>query len=507
MRTTLKRGLGRGAAPNGNGRAVFPPGSSSPVTFYRQPGHSGRSRAALVGKIAMWLGIACLVVATGTAGGAYLYFHESVAAVAAKTPAVRKAARQLDVPLPDQPAVALVIGYDARKGEGPSGRSDTLMLVRADPTTDSISLLSFPRDMRVEIRCPGRTPYFDKINAAYASCGPQGSLQTVRTLTGVQIHYLITVNFRGFRQIVDRQGGAWIDVDRRYFNDRERTERVRDDQSPAGVPAAHRAADARLRPVSPYGLRPLSRRAPAAVREGVQGADPGGLRADVAPQGRERGHEQRRGRPGRRGGCRWPDRPLVRALRLRPSAWPRVPDAHRGTRGLRGSHDRLGEHHEGRVDLHAPRRRVLREGNGGRARREGEDRSAASAGDDDHGAQRKRCRWIGLDGELPPRAALVPGGDASERPSGQCAELRLLPHEGLLRQITPAVARGCAEGREPVRVRRARAVASRRRPALERRDADRHRRADVPRQSRLGPDRPDAEARACERRVRPERRA
>ena len=67
----------------------------------------------------MWLGVACLVVATGTAGGAYLYFHESVAAVAAKTPEVRRAARQLDVALPGQPAVALVIGYDHRKGDGP----------------------------------------------------------------------------------------------------------------------------------------------------------------------------------------------------------------------------------------------------------------------------------------------------------------------------------------------------------------------------------------------------
>ena len=93
MRTTLKRGLGRGAAPNGNGKAVFPPGTSSPVTLYRQPEPSRRSRAGLIGRVAMWLGIACLVVATGTAGGAYLYFHESVAAVAAKTPEVRKAAQ------------------------------------------------------------------------------------------------------------------------------------------------------------------------------------------------------------------------------------------------------------------------------------------------------------------------------------------------------------------------------------------------------------------------------
>ena len=220
MRTTLKRGLWRGAAPNGNGKAVLPPGASSPVSFYRQPEGPSRSRLGLLGKVAMWLGIACLVIATGTAGGAYLYFHESVAAVAAKTPEVRKAARQLDIALPGQPAVALIIGYDARKGEGTAGRSDTLMLLRADPATDSMSLLSFPRDLRVEIRCPGTNPFFDKINAAYATCGPQGSLQTVRLLTGLQINYLITVNFRGFRQIVDRLDGAWIDVDRRYFNDR-----------------------------------------------------------------------------------------------------------------------------------------------------------------------------------------------------------------------------------------------------------------------------------------------
>jgi LCP family protein required for cell wall assembly len=168
----------------------------------------------------MWLGVVALVFVSGAAGGAYLYFHQSVAEVAARTPEVRKAAEKLSVPLPGQPAVALVIGYDHRAGEGSApSRSDTLMLVRADPTTDSISMLSFPRDMRVEIRCPGKTPFYDKLAHAYAYCGPQGSLETVKALTGVQVNYLITVDFKGFTQIVDRLGGVWMDVDRRYFND------------------------------------------------------------------------------------------------------------------------------------------------------------------------------------------------------------------------------------------------------------------------------------------------
>jgi LCP family protein required for cell wall assembly len=219
MRTTLKRGLARGSAPDGG--PVYPPGVHSPISVYRQPDAAKRSRAALIGRLAMWLGVVALVFVSGAAGGAYLYFHQSVAAVAADTPEVKRAAKKLAVPLPGQPAVALVIGYDRRASEknGTPSRSDTLMLVRADPATDSISLLSFPRDMRAEIRCPGKTPFYDKLAHAYAYCGPQGSLETVKGMTGIAVNYLIAVDFKGFQEIVDRLDGVWIDVDRRYFND------------------------------------------------------------------------------------------------------------------------------------------------------------------------------------------------------------------------------------------------------------------------------------------------
>jgi LCP family protein required for cell wall assembly len=124
------------------------------------------------------------------------------------------------VPAADKAAIALVIGYDRRHGEaeGTPSRSDTLMLLRADPQTDSISMLSFPRDLVVEIRCPGQV-FRSKINAAYSTCGAPGALDTVRTLTGLPINYLITVNFSGFKRIVNQLGGVWVDVDRRYFND------------------------------------------------------------------------------------------------------------------------------------------------------------------------------------------------------------------------------------------------------------------------------------------------
>lgn len=218
MKTTLKRGLGRGAEVKASAEAVLPTGRP-PVTVYRpEPETSGGSR---VGRILSWIGVVLAVIATGTAGGLYLYAHETVKALGPKTRDVQKAVETLDVPLPGEPATALVIGYDHRIDEGKNApsRSDTLMLVRADPDAKTISMLSFPRDLRVEIVCPGKGSWVDKINAAYSNCGAQGTVETIRKLTGVRVNYLMTVNFRGFRQLVDRLGGVWMDVDRRYFND------------------------------------------------------------------------------------------------------------------------------------------------------------------------------------------------------------------------------------------------------------------------------------------------
>src|SRR5262245_58602449 len=221
MRTTLKRGVGRGATMNGNGRDALPPAALGPVTMYRQPPPPPRSGRTLALQIFGWSALVLAVLVGGTAGGAYLYLHESVAAVAPKSVEVKKALKELKVALPGQPATALVIGYDRRREEGANApsRSDTLMLVRADPGAKTISMLSFPRDLRVEVRCPGRGPFVDRINAAYSTCGPSGALATVGHLTGLPINYIVTVNFRGFRQLVDKLGGVWLDIDRRYFND------------------------------------------------------------------------------------------------------------------------------------------------------------------------------------------------------------------------------------------------------------------------------------------------
>jgi LCP family protein required for cell wall assembly len=226
MRTTLKRGIGRGAAVNGNGRAVLPPGALTPVTLYRQPPPPKRGLAAQVGRFFLWLFLTLLMLVCGLVGGFYLWAHESAAALQAHSADAKRAQQRLDsVPDAKHASVALVIGYDHRAGDGSApSRSDTMMLIRADPVTKTISLLSFPRDLIVPIYCPGKgggpavASGSGRINSAYAYCGSSGALETVRNLTHLQINYLVSVNFLGFIAVVNKLGGVWMDVDRRYFN-------------------------------------------------------------------------------------------------------------------------------------------------------------------------------------------------------------------------------------------------------------------------------------------------
>jgi LCP family protein required for cell wall assembly len=223
MRTTLKGGIGRLGGPGGNGHSVLTP-ALGPVTRYRQPDPPKRQFVELALRGLGWFVLALLVLVAGIAGGLFLYAHESLNAVEAKG-SVKKAEQRLAAPVASQPAIALVAGYDHRAGTGSSSyagsNSDTLMLLRADPTNHTLSLLSLPRDLYIPIYCRGNTPFTtDRINSAWAHCGndgPLGVVDTMEHLTHLRINYLITLDFRAFKQIVNRLHGVYMNVDRRYY--------------------------------------------------------------------------------------------------------------------------------------------------------------------------------------------------------------------------------------------------------------------------------------------------
>ena len=383
MRTTLKRGLGRGAAPNGNGRAVLPPGTASPMTLYRQPEGAKHSRRALVGWIAMWLGIAVLVVRGGCAGRRVPLLPpvgrggrgEDAGSEARGTPARRAAARpagrradhRLRPPQGGRAERVGALGHAHARPGRPEHRLDLAALVPArhasrDPVPGADAVLRQDQRRLLLLPVAGLAEHGQVAHRHPDQLPHHGELPRLPS------------DRRPPRRRLDRRRSALLQQPRRAV-------RLREDQPLPRLPAAERSADARLRALPAHRLRPLPRGASAAVREGVQGPDPGELRADRAAEGRERDHEQRRGRAGRRGGRQRPHGPLVRALRLRAAEGPRVPDPDRGARGHVGAHDRLGEHHARRPGLRASRTWT-------RPRRRRPSRSARSCG----GRRRLRAR-------------------------------------------------------------------------------------------------------------------
>jgi LCP family protein required for cell wall assembly len=169
-------------------------------------------------RVLLWTFGILLLLAAIAAGALYLYLKDAVETITSTNdPSIQKAQEEDLAPketlLPGAPRVALVIGEDQRPGDV-TWRSDTMMLVRLDPKTKTMSILSFPRDLMVDIPGQGHLP----INEAFARGKERLALQTVNALTGIRPNYLVPVNFKGFEDIVDAFGPVWVEVDRRYYN-------------------------------------------------------------------------------------------------------------------------------------------------------------------------------------------------------------------------------------------------------------------------------------------------
>lgn len=107
-----------------------------------------------------------------------------------------------DIPQSQEMVNILAMGFD--KG---GYRTDTMMVINYNPKTSNVNLISIPRDTLVGIK--GKQM---KLNAAFGMGKFDLTLNTIRKLTGLPIHYYIAVDTEGFRNIIDILGGVQFDV-------------------------------------------------------------------------------------------------------------------------------------------------------------------------------------------------------------------------------------------------------------------------------------------------------
>ena len=96
-------------------------------------------------------------------------------------------------------------------------RTDSMMLMSYDQATDSVKMLSLPRDLRVYIGT-GKDAGYKKLNAAHAFAvdgqigGPVATCEAVTRLTGVTINYYIDFTFADIAKIIDELGPVYFEV-------------------------------------------------------------------------------------------------------------------------------------------------------------------------------------------------------------------------------------------------------------------------------------------------------
>lgn len=101
----------------------------------------------------------------------------------------------------------VLLGSDSRDpGDSGAGRSDSIMVVHLNKTHDEAYIVSFPRDMWVDIPGHGQ----GKINAAFAYGGTQLMVQTLENLLGTRMDHVVMVDFEGFIKLTESLGGVTV---------------------------------------------------------------------------------------------------------------------------------------------------------------------------------------------------------------------------------------------------------------------------------------------------------
>jgi LCP family protein required for cell wall assembly len=101
----------------------------------------------------------------------------------------------------------VLLGSDSRDpdNEG-NGRSDTIMMVHLNAKRTKAYIISFPRDMYVDIPGYGR----NKINAAFAFGGAPLAVRTLESLTGVRMDHVALIDFEGFIRLTEDLHGVTV---------------------------------------------------------------------------------------------------------------------------------------------------------------------------------------------------------------------------------------------------------------------------------------------------------
>lgn len=160
--------------------------------------------------------LSLLVLATVGTGAAYQAFLNHTPRInikhAALLPAPGIALRSGETVPTRNPAAGdaenfLLVGSDS-SGTVAQGRSDIIVLAHISDDRKQVYLVSFPRDMYVDVPGYGK----DTVNSAYRYGGPQLLVRTLQQLVDVPIDHAGVIKYAGLQGMADGLGGVDVTV-------------------------------------------------------------------------------------------------------------------------------------------------------------------------------------------------------------------------------------------------------------------------------------------------------
>lgn len=115
----------------------------------------------------------------------------------------------------------LLLGMRGENIPGGGLLADSIMVISLNTQDNKVAMISIPRDLYVKY--PG-TQDGMKINAVHAhgeSKGKGNGLKSMETIvgevTGLKINYAVSINFVGFKQMIDKVGGIDINLETPFY--------------------------------------------------------------------------------------------------------------------------------------------------------------------------------------------------------------------------------------------------------------------------------------------------
>ncbi len=210
-------------APPQPGRTAFPPAPPYPQTPMAPPVRRAplpdRSRRLRWGCLLQSALLTILVSALVLTGLAAHRLYDFGRAISSQSPL----STQTGFMAGSQRRNVLIMGFGGGQHDG-AYLTDSMMVISLVPSDGATTMVSVPRDLWVQV--PPNSGQYAKVNSAYENglyngfdgqpagrlAGGAEAAQKVSEILGIPVPYWVTIDFSGFRQLVDALGGVDVNV-------------------------------------------------------------------------------------------------------------------------------------------------------------------------------------------------------------------------------------------------------------------------------------------------------